>query len=218
VRRTSGYGRRRIYLAGLAGPVSDPVADLAAAMLAGGGVNSMHNFTASVLDGAWSSSDLSGNGNTMTQATGFLQPTTAGVFDANTRVHQAFGAENPSTVSVVMSVDKSDASTDAYLVDAEGSGSFGIRYTQGSALTMEGVVYVAGVLCTTRGELFDALHQAGRVVVSIFMLPRANASQLEVGRGSISFAGTVYRVAVIDEGNIADLAKAQSDAAVFVSQ
>lgn len=154
----------------------------------------MLDFTTGAVDGsAWVADDLSGLGNDASQSFSWLRPTGANVWDGSTRVDLPISG---GTYTIVMSLTKDDSSTSGFLIDDQ-SPAPAVRYEQGSTIAIVDLVYVDDVLVTTYGELFDALHQAGEVIVRIVGSARPT-SPIEFGRGSAAIVGSIRRAVVLN--------------------
>lgn len=209
---TYGYGYRfaqvRKAASGGEPPALTTEQQLIAAVEAGGGFSSVHNFTQAANPGTWASQDLSANNRDFTQATGGAQPGIDGTLGATFLGVQAVDQTiDGGTFTIVMQLIKGDASTDGTFVSDQG-GAVLIRYVSANSTTHGATVTVNGVAAATRGDLYTALHQTGARVVKVSGLAMTADTALRIGgRASGGMVGSIRRIVVLHHealgGNLA---------------
>jgi hypothetical protein len=205
-------------------PPSTAEEDLIALLDAAGGKNAYFRMNeGALLSGVMTFADLTGNGNTMTQATTAQQP-------AISAAGATFDGTNDNAVmtiagglfTVVMSFAKTPASTSGVML-GRGASTTIAQYSSGSATTTDpSDVFVNGTERASRGAFYTALQNdpAVKQLVSIRNADTVAETILRLGRTTGGLAGVVTRVAVLEHSTFADAgaiaaARALAEAAVM---
>ena len=200
--------------------VADVQAELIAAVNAGGGYSSVHDFTTATNPGTWTSEDLSANNRDFTAAAGTTQPGISGTlgatFDGADAVDQTIDG---GTFTIVMSLVKDNASSDGTFISDQGQAVL-VQYNDGSALTFSGsTVTVDGVSQADRNALHDTLDtNTNERLLKVAGLAMTGDTALRIGgRPTGGLMGSIRRIVVLEEGTMgAGLAAAVALAETWV--
>lgn len=177
---------------------------LIAAVNAGGGFSSVHDFTQATNTGTWTSEDLSANNRDFTQGTAAAQPGISGTLGATLDGSDALDQTiSGGTFTIVASVTKSDASTDGVIISDQG-GAILVRYTvPTNTVTHPGTVTVNGVATPDRDDLYTALHTTGERLLKVAGLDMTGDTALRIGgRPATGLLGSIRRIVVLEHGTM----------------
>ncbi len=198
------------------GVAADPQALLLAAMDAGGGQNAfvIYENATGVGTTAYNLPDESANGNDHFQDVfGSRTPSATGDFDGSSYSIQNIAG---GTMDIIFGFTKDAGSTIGFMA-TKGASTGIVSYNDGNTTPFVGFqVLVDGTPAANGDELHAALDDAAEHVVQILDIDLTGQTLVGVGRGGSSMVGTVRKAALIDQGNIADLAEARSNAVLAV--
>jgi hypothetical protein len=201
-------------------PPPDPDADIIEIVSEAGGKSGVYDMALGVVVGSeLVIGDLSDNGNNITQLDSARRPA-IGSGGATFAVDDWLGLTiSGGTFTVVMSLTKDGTSTGGNIISDQAANSGISQYSSSSTNALNTVNRVNGTVAVNRQALYNALHGAGEVALTVEAIDAAGDTQLRIGRGSSGgYAGVVRRAVILDHtAHGADLGQAAAAAVVWVN-